>query len=280
MSQINFDATQVAPDSGMPDPVPAGWYKVLLEKSEMRPTKDGTGAYLWGQCNILEGQYTGQKLFLRINMRNANAQCVEIGRGQLSALCHAVGVLQAADSEQLHNIPFNAKVKYVPAEGQYEAKNEVTGFKNANEAVPAAAGTPQQTAIQPPPAVAQPWQQPAQQQPPVQQQQPPVQQPVENAWQPSAQAQQPWQQPAPATAAPAQQQPPQQAVQQPAAQQQPVQQPPAQQAPPPQGQQPVAEQQAPADWAAAPAANPATPPAAGSQPPQPGIAPPWVKQGE
>jgi hypothetical protein len=215
MAQLNFDATQVAPDMGF-DPLPAGWYNCIMEKSELKPTKGGDGTYLECVFNVVDGQYAGRKLFARINLRNPNPQAQEIGFKQLSAIAHAVGVLHVQNSEQLHGRPLKVRAKIRPADGQYEASNDITGFKNINEdagGAPAGAApggfAPPAGGFTPPPAQAQPpaqtqWNQGA----PQQQPQAPVNTgaPVQQPWQaPNGQApQQPWQQP------PAQQQAPQQ----------------------------------------------------------------------
>lgn len=242
---LNFDASQIAPDTGAQDALPAGWYDVVMEASEMKPTKDNTGAYLECKLNVIAPQnFQGKKIYTRLNLRNANATAQEIGYKQLSAICHAVGVLQVADSAQLHNIPFKVKVKLRPAEGQYEASNEVTAYKNINEQVgaPAVAGFPAATAPMPPSFAA-----PAAPMPPAAA---PAPAPAAPQWQ-QPQAPQPWQQPqAPAPAAP------QMLAQQPAPAQAPAwnQQAPMQQ--PMQPQAPV--QQAP---------NPAVAQAQGAVPP-------------
>ena len=245
MAQLNFDATQVAPNSGTMDPIPAGWYNALIDQSEMKPTKDGTGSYLELRFNVIDGQYANRKIFARLNLRNSNAQAQEIAYGELSAICHATGVLHLQDSQQVHGIPMKIKVKLRSASGDYEASNEITGFKNINEQVGTPAGAPvgggapaggvpagfanqapqqaptqqpwQQPAQQP---QAQTWQQPAPQQAPMQQPQvAPQQQVAQQPWQ-QPQAQQPWQQ----TAAQAPVEQAQAPVQQAAPQQAPVQQ--------------------------------------------------------
>lgn len=257
---LNFDATQVAPDTGAQDALPAGWYDVVMEASEMKPTKDNSGAYLECKLNVIAPQnFQGKKIYTRLNLRNANATAQEIGYKQLSAICHAVGVLQVADSAQLHNIPFKVKLKLRPAEGQYEASNEVTAYKNINEQVgaPAVAGFPAATAPMPP-AFAAPAAAPM----------PPAAAPAPATpqWQ-QPQASQPWQQPqAPAAAAP------QMPAQQPA-------QAPAQFAPPAWNQQqaPMQQQPAPMQQPMAPQA-PMQP-----QAPNPAVAqaqaamPPWMQ---
>ena len=272
MAQLNFDATQVAPDLGF-ETVPAGWYNAMIDESEMKPTKDGSGAYLQARFNIIDGQYANRKIYMRLNLRNTNPVAQEIAYKQLSAIAHAVGVLHVQDSSQLHGLPMKIKVKLrKDTTGQYEDSNEISSIKNINEQVdmgsqagaapagfggapaggmPPGFGAPQQAPVQQP---QQQWQQPqnfgqAPQQAPAPQAAP--QQPRQQA---PAQQQAPQPQQAPAQAAPAQQ-----PWQQPAAAQQPWQQAP-QQAP---VQQPAPQQAAPAPQQAAPAGfNPqtATPP--------------------
>ena len=269
---LNFDASQIAPDTGAQDPVPAGWYNVMIDQTELKPTKDATGNYLEVRHTILDGAQQGKKVYGRLNLRNANPTAQEIGYKQLSAICHSVGVIQVQDSAQLHNIPLKIKVKLRPASGDYEASNEIVAWKNINEQVQmagvVAGGFP--AASPTAPAFAAPAFAPAAPvAPPVAPQQPApagfapqaAAQP-QPQWQPPA-AQQPWAQPA--------QQAPQMPQQAP--QQAPVQ--PAQQ---PQWQQPaqasqVAPQQAPqAAPQQAPAAAPAQQPWNGAQT----ATPPWM----
>lgn len=179
MAQLNFDARTVAPDSGQQDPVPAGWYNVVIDKSEMKPTKDGTGMRLELQFKIIDGQFTNRKIFEGLNLQNANPVAQEIAYKQLSAIAHAVKVLMVQDSSQLHNIPLKVKVSLKAASGQYEAKNEIKAYKDINEVVaqpaaapgaPAAFGAGAPAAFGAPPPIpaaapAQAWAPPAQAQP-------------------------------------------------------------------------------------------------------------------
>ena len=260
MALLNFDASTVAPDTGAQDPVPAGWYDVVIDASEMKPTNDGNGSYLELRHNIIAGAMQGKNVYGRLNLSNANPTAQEIGYKQLSAVCHATGVIQCRDSAQLHNIPLKIKVKLRPADGKYEASNEITAWKNINEVVQmaeaTAGGFPGQAAAAPAPAPFAPPPQPAPMAPP-QFQQPAPQMQHQTTWQPPA-AQQPWQQgaaaPAAAPAAPAPQfQAPQAAPQfAPAPAAQPQQQ--AQPAPAPQQQ--AAPAPAAAPWNGAQAAVP------------------------
>lgn len=251
MAQLNFDATQVEPDTGF-DTVPAGWYNVSIDESDLKPTKDGAGTYLQLRFNILDGQYKGRKLFARLNIRNNNSQTQEIALRQLSAIGHAVNVLHIQDSQQLHGLPLKVKVKIRKGDDNYEDSNELISYKNINEPVETvgAAGGSQQMppqggfgappqGFQPPaqqPQTQQGWQQPPQQQtqPPAQQQWTPPQQEQQPQTQQQPQGgQQPWSQPPMQQHVPPQQDP-----------SNPFQgQPPRQQAQPPAQEQPAQGQQ-------------------------------------
>ena len=145
MAQLDFDARNVDPSSTF-DPIPAGWYKAMITESELKPTRNGQGQYLQLTLQVLEGEHAGRILWERLNRMNQSATAVEIAQKTLSAICHAVGVMVPKDSSQLHNKPLMAKVKVVPADGQYDAKNEITGYKAIDGKEPAtAAATTTQT---------------------------------------------------------------------------------------------------------------------------------------
>lgn len=142
-AQLNFDASTVAPAAAF-DPIPAGWYNVHITDSEAKPTGAGTGFYLELEMEVLDGAYAGRKVFDRLNLHNPNPVATEIAYKTLSAICHATGVIQVADSAQLHNRPMQCKVSLRAAgpgkDGQhYEASNEVKGYKGIGQAAPAAA---------------------------------------------------------------------------------------------------------------------------------------------
>jgi hypothetical protein len=163
MAELSFDATQIDPSQQF-EAIPPGKYKVQIVASEMRPTKDGNGQYLWLEQEILEGEYQGRRLWDRLNLANANAQAVEIAQRTLSALCHAVGELHVADSEQLHFKPLIATVRVRAARDGYDASNEIRGYESAGTvaAKPAAQNTPlgttqEQAAVKPAASKAPPW---------------------------------------------------------------------------------------------------------------------------
>ena len=119
-----FDATSVEPLKPH-EILPPGKYLVQIVASEMRPTKDGNGQYLWLELDVLEGQYAGRKLFDRLNLVNANPQTVEIAQRTLSAICHATGKMQVSASEQLHLQSMRVEVRVQPPKNGYGESNTI-----------------------------------------------------------------------------------------------------------------------------------------------------------
>jgi hypothetical protein len=137
MTQLNFDANTVAPAEAL-EVIPSGWYTAQMTASEMQETSDKTGAMLKCEFTVLGGEHAGRKLFDRLNLQNKNPVAVEIAYKTLSAICHAVGVIQVSDSQQLHGRPLSMKVGVRPAgmggDGkQYDAQNEIKGYKAAGQ---------------------------------------------------------------------------------------------------------------------------------------------------
>jgi hypothetical protein len=133
MATLNFDANQVDPHVGF-DPIPAGKYLAVITTSEMKPTKNGAGRFLQLEYQIVDGPCKGRKLWSRHNLENANAQTVGIARGELSAICRAVGVMTPQDSAELHNLPLTITVKVKAREDNGEPSNEISGWTKKESA--------------------------------------------------------------------------------------------------------------------------------------------------
>ena len=142
----NFNASEIDPSVSF-DPIPAGKYVAAITESEMKPTKSGNGHFLELTFEVLSGQYKGRKLWTRLNLDNPNPQAVQIARGELSAICRAVGVMQPKDSCELHNLPLVITVKCKKRTDTDEITNEVSGYAKRE----AATGQPQQAASDTPP---------------------------------------------------------------------------------------------------------------------------------
>jgi Protein of unknown function (DUF669) len=136
MATLNIDTTNIDTAPRF-DPLPAGDYPVIISESETRLTKDGSGQYLQIKLEVQSGEFAGRTLFDRLNLWNNNRQAQEIAQRSLSQICHAVGVMQVNDSQELHHKPLIATVKVRPARDNYEASNEIKGYK-ASAAIPVA----------------------------------------------------------------------------------------------------------------------------------------------
>lgn len=141
MATLNFNAIDVEPNVGM-EAVPAGKYIAVITESQMKPTKSGNGYFLELTFEIIEGEYKGRKVWARLNLDNPNQEAVKIARGELSALCRAVNVMQPKDSAELHNLPLEISVKCKKRDDNDEITNEIKGYapkgSSSNPAAPAA----------------------------------------------------------------------------------------------------------------------------------------------
>jgi hypothetical protein len=175
---LTFDANAVAPSTGRADALPKGWYVAAISKSEIKPTKDTLGSFISLEFEVLDPEkFKGRKVFANLNIKNANQSTVDIAYQDLSAICHATGVLQLSNTAQLHGIPMKVRLKVRKGDGQYDDSNDITAYKNQAEdvgelgplegaAAPAAAKqagswTPPATAAAPAAAPAQAWAPPA-----------------------------------------------------------------------------------------------------------------------
>jgi len=127
MATLNFNANDVDPNVGF-EPIPAGKYLVVISSSQMKPTKNGKGEYLELEFEVLEGPYKGRKIWDRLTLVHPNEQTVQIARGTLSAICHAVNVMAPKDSIELHNLPLVASVGIKKREDNGEPTNVIKGY--------------------------------------------------------------------------------------------------------------------------------------------------------
>ena len=125
---MTFNANNVEPSSSF-EPLPSGDYPVIIQSSEMKQTKAGTGSFLELTLEVIDGQSKGRLIWDKLNLDNPNQVAVDIAQKQLSSICRAVGVMQVDDSSQLHNLPMVAKVKYMPEKDGYDASNNIKSYK-------------------------------------------------------------------------------------------------------------------------------------------------------
>jgi hypothetical protein len=108
-----FDASKVEPTQDY-QPMKAGTYKAIISASSIEPSKTGTGTNLVLTFKIVEGEYKNREQRVWLCVQHAKQQTQEIAQRQFSAICHAVGQLQASTTEQLHGKPLLIRIGLEP----------------------------------------------------------------------------------------------------------------------------------------------------------------------
>ena len=127
MANIGHFTTEGKTTESSFDPVPPGDYNLQITNSDVKPTKDGKGKYIWLEETILDGPYAGRKVFDQLNLWNANPTASKIAEVAFTRLCKACGKVQIQDTAELHGIPFVATVG-VDANPGYNPKNTVKKY--------------------------------------------------------------------------------------------------------------------------------------------------------
>lgn len=152
---ITFDSSTV-PEGSDYSPLPVGDYRVEIIASELRATKAGDGQYLLLEMQILDGDYSGRRIWDRLNLWNSNSTTVEIAQRTLASICRAVGVPSINDSEELHQRPFIAKARMTKnKQGEMQNSWSYRGESDETSAPPARAAQANQTASSRPAQAAQ-----------------------------------------------------------------------------------------------------------------------------
>lgn len=127
-----FNAEEVAESTY--GAMPEGAYTMIITESEKKPTKAGTGEYLQMVMEVLDVNYSGKKIWVRLNLWNPNPMAVTIANQELASICKAVGVLKPSDSSDLHNKPFIGNV-VVTKDNRDREQNEIKGYSGVGGAV-------------------------------------------------------------------------------------------------------------------------------------------------
>jgi hypothetical protein len=116
-------------------PLPPGWYDAQIVNSEIKTTKAGTGKYIQLQIEILGPTHSGRMIWDRLNFDNPSATAVSIAKAAIKALCKATNVAELSDTEQLHGKPFSCKLAIRPAQGEWEASNDVKAYAGSAKSI-------------------------------------------------------------------------------------------------------------------------------------------------
>ena len=118
------------------DTLPPGDYVVLIASSEIKATKAGDGKYAKLEYQVVEGEYTGRKLWENLNLWNKNPTAVSFARGALALIQKACRLPKMGDTTEAHGIPFVIKVGVRRNKETGEDENQIKAYhpKGANMA--------------------------------------------------------------------------------------------------------------------------------------------------
>jgi hypothetical protein len=158
MARFNFNPSEYEDDQGGGnyEPIPEGEYEMMCEEAEEKQTSSG-GLMIKAKFRVLGPTNANRVVYNNFNIINNSEKAQEIGRRQLSTWARAVGRPNAADTDELLNMPFIGIVGIEPARGEYKAQNRINGYKsksgNVSTPAPRPAPAPAQSAA-PTPAAA------------------------------------------------------------------------------------------------------------------------------
>jgi len=147
MAIITFSSAAFeAPVSNF-DPLPPGEYLAMVTNSEIRDTKAGNGKYITVTMEIIDGKFSGRRIWENFNFINPNKVTVEIcekNMKQLSVACGFPFEDKDTDSDAWTNIPFTL---VLDINSKDPTRNRVKGYQPS--------GSP--SASSEPAASAKPW---------------------------------------------------------------------------------------------------------------------------
>lgn len=153
MAKFNFNSATVEPmQSRSFEPLPKGDYEMIVVKSDVKATKAGNGHYIELEMHILGGEHSGRRHWEHLNVDNPSKTAQDIAQAALAALCHAVGITEIGETEELHDTPF---IAHVDIDKKDPSRNRIMGYVGISAPAPKAAPVARPAAAAP--ANKKPW---------------------------------------------------------------------------------------------------------------------------
>lgn len=130
-----FSVDDLPPSERNFEPIPAGMYQAVIKAADMKKTKAG-GDMVTAQFLIVGPAHQGRVVFANFNIKNTSEVAETIGRQQLGELLRATGKNVIEQTDELIGATCDIKVAIKPAAGQYEAGNEIKGYRAAAGGMP------------------------------------------------------------------------------------------------------------------------------------------------
>lgn len=117
-----FDSSQV-PERQEFESLPPGNYSAMIVDSQLTDTSKG-GQMIVLEIEIQDDEFSGRKVFERLNIVNSNDKAVDIAYRTLGEIVRAVGKTTIKDTTELHNKRLTITLGVKPPE-KYTDKNGV-----------------------------------------------------------------------------------------------------------------------------------------------------------
>lgn len=129
----SFNAGAVEYKTGY-DTLPNGTYCAVIAKGENKTSQSGNN-YLSFTWEIIEGEYTGRKLFSNYNVYHNDPKVRQIAMNDMAGICQAISVLQPQGVEELCDKPMMIEVGVRKDKDTGELKNVIKKYMPAGGTV-------------------------------------------------------------------------------------------------------------------------------------------------
>jgi hypothetical protein len=130
LSGVNAADVERQKGGGRREPIEPGEYTVMAVASDLRNAKsDPKNQFIEYKFRVVDGPNKGHEIYENLNIRNKSAKAVEIALIKYRMLAEAVRhptPTRVRMTEELHNIPFRAKVD-IETTNQGSRKNVIKG---------------------------------------------------------------------------------------------------------------------------------------------------------
>jgi hypothetical protein len=112
MPIIDFDAVESDFAPRTFEALPRGDYTAMITDSVLKDTKAGTGKMIALTMEIIDGAFSGRKIWDNLNVKNANPTAEKIAMAGLTQYFAACGMSmkKGDNTESMYNIPFKLKL--------------------------------------------------------------------------------------------------------------------------------------------------------------------------
>ena len=115
--------------------LPRGDYTAMITDSDIKETKAGNGLYVALTIEIIDGSYSGRKIWDNLNVKNPSVSAENIAMANLAQYFKSCGLNyeRGADSGTLYNVPFKL---HLDIDNKDPSRNRVMGSSRIGGAAP------------------------------------------------------------------------------------------------------------------------------------------------